>query len=121
MAVESTGILKSILATADLSASQYCFVRLDFNGGIVLPGAGGDAIGVLQDKPGAASPGAVCGPGAITKIKAGGSFSAGAYLQTTAAGKAVSTTTGAASLGQALQASTGDGQIVSMIFQPSAV
>jgi hypothetical protein len=121
MAVESTVRLKSLIATASLASSQYCFVRLDFSGGIVLPAAGGDAIGVLQDKPAAGDPGAVCGPGDITKVKAGGSFSAGAYLQATAAGKAVSTTTGAASLGQALQASTGDGQIVSMIFQPSAV
>lgn len=53
MAYEIPGFkLGTLLAAADLSASQYCFVILDNTGKVALPTATGQVvIGVLQNKP----------------------------------------------------------------------
>lgn len=110
---------KSIKATASLAASQYCFVKLDTLGQLALASAGGYAIGVLQDKPLAADPGAVCFPGDITKVQCGGTFAAGQDVCADAAGKAVAATSGGFVLGQALTAGAA-GAIADIIYQPKA-
>jgi len=120
MAVENIHSSKSIKATASLVTSQFCFVTLDSNGQLVLDTtAQGNAIGVLQDKPGAGDPGFVCGPGDITKVQAGASFAAGARVGSNATGQAIAATAAGPYLGWALSAGAAGG-IATILFQPSA-
>lgn len=110
---------KSIVATATFASKQFTFVKIDTNGQLATPSAGGYAIGVVQDKPLASSPGAVCFPGDITKVRAGGSFSKGDDIATDGSGKAVVATSGAYVLGVALSDGT-DGYDATIIYQPKA-
>ena len=50
---ESTTTI-SLPASADLSASQYCFVTINTSGQVELTGSAGNAIGILQNTPDAA-------------------------------------------------------------------
>jgi hypothetical protein len=120
MAYENIHSSKSIKATASLVASQYCFVTLDANGQIILltsGGATGNAVGVLQDKPGAGDPGFVCGPGDITKVQCGGAIAAGAKVMSNTTGQAVTATAAGPYLGWALAAGASGG-ITDILFQP---
>lgn len=111
---------KSILAGADLSSAQFTFVKIDTSGKINTPTNGGDACGVLQDKPKSGDPGAVCYPGDITKVAVGAAVAAGAYVQTDGTGKAVTCVSGSRILGVALSAGTNSGDIIDIIYQPGA-
>jgi hypothetical protein len=51
MAYEQTLRTISVPASADLSASQFCFMAVNASGQLALASAGGDADGILQDKP----------------------------------------------------------------------
>ena len=119
MAYENLGKCIALPSSGDLSERQYRFVRLNSSGQIVLVGSvGGTAIGVLQDKPTAANQAAsvMVGPG-VTKIVAGGNFNAGDDLKSDGQGRAISAG-GSDALGYALEANTsGEGAIVSMLFQ----
>ena len=118
MAYENIHSSKSIKATASLVSSQFCFVSLDSNGQLVLVTASaGNAIGVLQDKPGAGDPGFVCGPGDITKVQCGGNFAAGARVMSNTTGQAVTATGAGPYLGWALAAGA-TGGITTILFQP---
>jgi len=109
---------KSLKATASLVANQFCFVTTDTNGQLVLvSAAGGYAVGVLQDKPGAGDPGFICGPGDITKVQCGGTFAAGGRVSANASGQAVAATSAAAYLGIALTAGSANG-VADILFQP---
>lgn len=110
---------KSIKATSSLTTKQFCFVKLDSNGQIVLCGNGQYAIGVLQDKPAAGDPGAVCFPGDITKLVLGGTVTAGQDLQSDGNGAAVAAVTGSFVIGQAL-AGGSSGAIITALYQPKA-
>lgn len=63
MAVEEIVYNTSVIAGADLSARQFHCVKLNASGHAVLSGAGENALGILQDKPGLGQVGAVCGLG----------------------------------------------------------
>jgi hypothetical protein len=109
---------KSIKATASLANNQFSFVKLDVNGQLVLASAGGSCVGVLQDKPGAGDPGAVCFPGDITKVLCGAAIPAGSAVASDGSGRAVVGTSGASALGYALTASTALGQIIDIVYKP---
>jgi hypothetical protein len=110
---------KSLDSTDSLVANQFCFVTLDSLGQLVLlTTAGGNAIGVLQDKPGPGDPGFICGPGDITKMQFGGTVVAGQAVSSNALGQAVAATTGTPYLGIALGAGAAGG-IGNILFQPS--
>jgi hypothetical protein len=109
---------KSLNAALSLEANQYCFVTIDPNGDIELVStAGGYAVGVLQDKPLATSPGFICGPGDITKVRCGGVFAPGDPLTSDAFGQAVVAASGEPFLGIALGAGA-DTVVTNMLFQP---
>jgi hypothetical protein len=110
---------KSIKATATFASKQYTFVKIDTNGQLATPSAGGYAVGVIQDKPAAADPGAVCYPGDITKVKCGGAFNAGDDVSTDGSGCAVAATSGAYVLGIALTAGVST-YLADIIYQPKA-
>jgi hypothetical protein len=81
----------SFEASADLSASQWCAVKLDSNGQLALPSAGGAAIGILYTAPAAAGrAGTVWGPGSgRLRAKYGGAVTMGDMLKLDASGRFV--------------------------------
>jgi hypothetical protein len=87
MSHQSNGTDISLVAAADLSASQYFAVKVDSNGKAALAGAGEQAIGVVQNDPTAAQT-ATVRIGGVTKMKAGATIAAGARVAVDAAGKA---------------------------------
>jgi len=97
----------SIPASADLSASQFCFVALNSSGQLILPAAGGDCVGVLQDKPDAAGrvgEVAMLNASLRLKVKAAAIMNAGVKVQADAAGNAIAALTGDHVLGTTLKA-----------------
>ena len=117
MAYEQT--LRSIgaPASADLSASQFCFVVVNANGQLALPSAGGDADGILQDKPNGAGVAGEVGILGISKLLVGtGGVTAGDLLATDVNGKAVTASTGNKILGRAL-ATGAAGTIIPALIQ----
>jgi len=69
-------------AAADLSARQYCWVKLGGTGlqDIDLCGASDDPIGVLQDKPSDTKPEARVRISGTTVVHAGAAITRGKYL-----------------------------------------
>lgn len=110
--------IPGVVASADLSASQYHFVTLTGTGIAVAAVAGGRAIGVLQDKPSAL--GRQClvwGEGATTKVVAGGAITPGQTVSSDGSGQAVhDVTTGHHILGYALDSAGASGDIVTVFL-----
>lgn len=104
----------SLPASADLSASQFCFVAIDGNGRIALPAAGGDCVGVLQDKPDAldrvGEVGMLNMSGRL-KVVSGAVLAAGVKVQSDASGHALAALTGDHVLGTTLTAA-GIGELI---------
>lgn len=117
MAYEQTLRNIGVLASADLSASQFCFVVVNSSGQLALPAAGGDADGVLQDKPNAAGQAGEVAILGVSKVVVGtGGVTAGDLVATDNAGKAVTAATGNKILGRAM-ATGAAGSIVPVLIQ----
>lgn len=87
----------SIPASADLSAQQFRFMAIDGNGRIALPAAGGDCVGVLQDKPDAldrVGEVAMLNMSGKLKVVAGSNLAAGVKIQSDGAGAAIAAASG---------------------------
>lgn len=110
--------LKNItkLASADLSASQYCFMAINASGLLAAAGAGLAADGVLQDKPDAANRAGILGISGVSKIKCGAAVTAGDDLTPGTGGKAVTAGTGDVVAAKALEDGAGDGSIISALL-----
>lgn len=91
----------SLTAAADLSAKQSLFIKISGDNGCDLCGAGGDAIGTLENKPTSGTPASVM-TGPRVPIILAATLSAGAEVMSDAAGKAVAWTTTNRSLGYLL-------------------
>lgn len=102
---------------ADYSAKQYRFVKINSAGSAELSGADEDAVGVLQNTP-AAGEAAVVAIGGVSKLYIGttGSLVAGSQVAAMANGEGILANSGAFNLGYALEDSTADGDIISIIF-----
>jgi hypothetical protein len=94
MATSQTGQCVSMIAAADLSASQYCFVIVDNTGKVALSGDGGRFIGILQDKPTAANEACNVMITGISKVKQAGSLTIGASIAPDASGLASAASAG---------------------------
>jgi hypothetical protein len=117
MAYEQTLRTIGAPASADLSASQFCFVAVNANGQLALPSAGGDAEGILQDKPNGAGVYGEVGILGVSKLVVGAAgVTAGDLLATDVNGKAVTATTGNKILGRAL-ATGAAGVIIPALIQ----
>lgn len=103
-------------ASADLSASQFCFVVMSATG-IAVAGAGDYGVGVLQDKPDALGrPGAVMVSG-VTKVRIGSAVAVNDIVASDAAGKAVpGTTTADEGMGIALEAATNADEFIAVLL-----
>ena len=104
-------------ASADLSASQFCFVTVNANGQLALPAAGGDADGILQDKPNGSGVEGSVATGGVSKLVVGAAgVTAGDLLASDANGHAVTAATGNKILGRAL-ATGAAGVIIPALIQ----
>lgn len=120
--------LISLPAGADLSSSQYCFVKVNSSGQAILCSSAGEAIaGVLQNKPtsGQVAQIAVAGVSKV-KVGSGGALTAGDLVATDGsalAKTAVKTTvSGANTVGSAVFGVCLNGasnpQFATMLIQP---
>lgn len=115
-----TGRTRTFVAGADLSSSQYRFVKHgSTQNQVVVATAGTDKIiGVLLNAPKAndvAEVGLLNGSGTYYVI-ASTSITKDAYVTATTGGKAVATTTaGHVVAGQALEAATNDGDVIEIL------
>jgi hypothetical protein len=117
MAHEYAKQSRTLPAAADLSASQYCFVTIDSAGRAALAAAGGDnAVGVLQNKPGAVDREAAVTYGGTTKCKAGGVINPGDLVSCDSSGRAVAVTTGEDALGRAVDGAGAANQLFSCLL-----
>jgi len=98
-------------ASGDLSASVYCGVTVDATGAAILPSAGGPIVGVLKNKALAAGdPCRISGPGdGKTKLKLGGTVTAGDYLKVGADGRFSTASGGDVAAGEAVAIATTGG------------
>ena len=100
-------------AGENLASAQYYIVQLSATGNIeVAEGATDLIVGVLQNKP-ASGEAALYRFAGTTKVVASAAIAIGAFVTTTATGKAVTTTTaGDHVVGRALEAAAADGDII---------
>jgi hypothetical protein len=119
MATEQNLQLITVTAGADLSALQYTFVVMSDDGMIDgQTSAGGEALGILQNKPSAAGQAAVVAVGGISKCKYGATIDEDDKIQTTTAGAADVAATGDHVLARAIKAgASGDIGEVLLISQ----
>ena len=115
MATEQNGFkLGSEVAAADLSGSQFRAVRVTSTG-INLPAAGGAIDGFLQNKP---ESGKVCSVAVdgVSKCVASAALAKGAEVSVDATGKVQAAASGHYIVGKLLEASSADGDIVSVLI-----
>lgn len=97
----------SIPASADLSASQFCFMTVNSSGKLAATGAAVAADGVLQDKPAADGRPGQLGIAGVSKVRAGAGFTAGDDLASDSTGRAVTATSGDVVTAKALEDASG--------------
>ncbi len=118
MAYKEAEVKISMDAGADLSSSQHLFVTSDASGDAVVAGAGVRVVGVLDNDPTSGQAAGVAIEG-VTKVIAGAAVAAGADVASSAAGKAITSTSGDYIAGVALQAATADGDLIAVrLSQP---
>lgn len=105
----------SLIAGADLSGNQFRFVHINSSGLVVSAGDGGDAIGVLLNKPTSGQVAEVAPLIGIVKVVSSGNLTPGAKIQSTSVGKAATAATGDHVLGTLLGDPAADGEIVEVI------
>ena len=117
MAWENSQLKITLMAAADLSSSQYRFVIVDGDGKAALSGDDGNAIGVLQNTPEAGEAATVAISG-VTKLYIGttSTLDSGSIISSQAEGAGKIQDSGAYRLGIALEDSTANGDIISIVF-----
>ena len=124
MSTEGIQYTESFKAAADLSAKQHYLVKISAADTVALCADPGDkAIGVLLNKPAAAGRAAQVQLRGVAKVvtdgTAGAGIAAGDAVGTDGDGKAiVKSTDKDRIIGHALEASTADGAIISVLLEP---
>jgi len=120
MATNQADSCITLLAGADLSASQFLIVQPNSSGAAVLSAASDlTQIGVLQNKP-ASGRAATIQVGGVTKVIAGATVAAGARVTSDAAGKAIAATTGKQVIGVALTGGAAN-EVIEVLLSPRGV
>lgn len=117
MAREIVILDRSRIATSSLATNQFSAVTLDTNGQIVLPAAGADIYGVLQDKPAAGHAGEVRVLGVSKMVAGAAGVNAGDKVMVDASGHAVTATTGNFVVGIA-EDTAASGQYTTVLLRP---
>ncbi|RVC47586.1 hypothetical protein EN781_00165 [Mesorhizobium sp. M4A.F.Ca.ET.090.04.2.1] len=121
MATESTLNTRTYPAGADLSGSQFRFVKLNTSGQVIACSAAGErAIGVLQNTPDAAGKAATVAVAGQTKVRFSASVNPGVAIATNASGDVQTGATGNFVLGTVVENPAGANLIGSIEFQPQA-
>ncbi|HEV8642067.1 MAG TPA: capsid cement protein [Methylomirabilota bacterium] len=107
----------TLIAAADLSASQYTLVRLSAARACNVASLATDSalVGVLQNKP-KSGENATVGYLGKTKVVAGAAITVGAILSTDSSGHAITVVSGAVAFGRALEAAGAADQIITAIM-----
>mgnify|MGYP000034408268 CR=1 FL=1 len=108
------GMVETYAAGADLTTSQYLFVKTD-GAGVVVCGAGETAVGVLFNNPAITQAGSVV-RGGDPQVYAGTALAAGINIASDANGKAVVADTGDVILGTTRLAAAAGGDLVMINF-----
>ena len=117
MAFEILHGVVTLEASADLSAHQYRFISMTAGKAAVISAAGDLADGVLQNDPvsgGAAE--IVPLNGSIVKVQAGAVVAINADVTPDVDGKAITSTSTDEICGKALEASTADGEFITVLI-----
>lgn len=123
----SIEIPQSYLVKDAVTLAEYTFVALDgTTGKVTTAGVGSRPIGVVQYPVAAADVAnghraTVWHPGAISKVKAGGTVASGAFVRPDSTGRAVAASEGLPTAGVALSGTTNaDALIDVLLLQPGA-
>lgn len=118
MAWEEKLVCITFQASADLSASQYCFMKVDSNDRVAVAAVDDAIVGVLQDNVAALGRACQVAVGGVTKVKCGGNITKGGRVTGDSTGRAIALTSGDAySMGVALETGT-VGVLIAMLIQP---
>lgn len=93
----------SLKAAADLSTKQYYIVLISAADKVNLCGNGGEAIGILQNKPAADGRSAQVRTMGISQIEWGATVAAGARVMSDANGEGITATAGKKFIGRAIE------------------
>lgn len=107
--------LGTLVAGADLTADQYKIVKVDAAGKLVLTGAADEHAGIL-DCPGDTDESVRIRVSGVAKVVAGAAITTGDGVESDAAGKLRTLTTGPL-VGIALEAAGADGDIISVLLK----
>lgn len=103
-------------ASADLSTKQFYGVKVNTGGAVEVVGDGGEADGILYNKPTAAGQAAEIALGPVVKAKAGAALATtGIDCGFDADGLLVTATTGESVFGKNLETASGAGVVVSVL------
>tara|TARA_Y100000590_G_scaffold401512_1_gene486426 strand:- start:118 stop:492 length:375 start_codon:yes stop_codon:yes gene_type:complete len=120
MAYSESATVITLPASADLSASQYCFVSVNTSGEVELSGDDGNPVGILQNKPSAQGRAAEVLIAGVSKIKSGvADFDAGYNAASGASGKGKRSDTASFRLGIIIETASADGEFGTMVFSPN--
>ena len=108
------GQVETYIAGADLSSSQYLFVKVS-GANVVVAGDGEAAVGILWNDPTSGKAASVV-RGGDPHVYAGAAIAAGVDIASDAAGKAVAATTGDIILGTTRAAAAASGDLVQINF-----
>lgn len=121
MATENGLVCRSYPAGADLSGSQYRFVKLNTSGQVVACSVVGErALGVLQNNPDAIGRAATVCVGGQTKVRFAAAVNPGVAIATNASGDVAAALTTNNVLGTVVENPGGANLIGSIEFQPQA-
>jgi hypothetical protein len=110
-------MLKTFIASADLSTYQYHAVKLSAANTVALCGNNERAIGILQDKPAAAGAAALVCIGGTSKLVAGELIAVGKHITSKADGHGeVADAAGEWVFALALENSAADGEIIEVLM-----
>jgi hypothetical protein len=119
MAYEIPGFSYTLVAAADLSASQFRFIDIDATGKGAVPGAGGRVVGVRNNKPKSGEAATVVGSG-ISIVEAGDVVTVGGSVSTDNVGRVVDAATADLIAGIALESASAAGQFIAVLLTPGA-
>lgn len=117
MAYQQSLQTRTKIVNADMTTKQY-FIMKASSTKMALCTAGVQPIGVLQDTPAADGRPGCLGFDGVSKVVAGGAITAGDYVASDSAGKAVTAVSGDFPLGIAETAATTDGDVISVSLMP---
>ncbi len=107
----------TLVSGVALTTTLFCFGKLDSNGKVIPCSVSGESsVGIIQENPDAADREVpVAYMGSISKLTVAGALAVGTLISTNASGKGITAATGHNVLAKTLEASTADGDVISVL------